>query len=179
MKVRVEDIGKEEGLRLSLKWGKKGIEAFLAPKDPYNIEFIEPLMVELFFEKRSSYIHVTGHIEGQLVVTCHRCLENFGYPLDLPLETFLYTLNKMDIKEEIELEEEDLLEEFFDGEEIDVDLIISEEIFLSLPQVLLCSEECKGLCPKCGVNLNREECSCSKALDSPFAVLSKLKLKQG
>lgn len=176
MKLRIEEI-KDEGIELSLSWGKVSFEAFMAPKDPYEIDFVRPLDVHLSFEKRPNCIHVQGSVQGNLIVTCHRCLDKFIWELNLPLETFLYDKSYMDslATEEVELEEEDFEEEFFDGEEIDVDLIIAEEIFLALPQVLLCSEDCKGLCSRCGANLNRESCKCEKVIDSPFAALLKRK----
>lgn len=172
MKLRLDDI-KEEGIRLSIEWDRNNLSLFMAPKDPYEIDFEKPLDVDLFFEKRASYVHVSGAVHGQLVVTCHRCLDRFPWRLDLPVETFLYSKAVINVPEdeEIELKDDDLEEEFFDGEEIDVDLIIAEEIFLSLPQVLLCSEDCKGLCARCGANLNRESCKCQKTSDSPFAAL--------
>lgn len=172
MKIRIEDI-KDEGVELSFSWDRMSFETFLAPNDPYEIDFDGPLDVRIFFKKRSNCIHVRGNVHGRLIATCHRCLERFSWELDLPLETFLYNKSYMDatVTEEIELEEEELEEEFFEGEEIDVDLIVAEEIFLALPQVLLCSESCKGLCSQCGANLNREPCACKKAIDSPFASL--------
>ena len=66
--------------------------------------------------------------------------------------------------------------EFFDGEEIDIDLLVVEQIVLALPFKALCSEECKGICPHCGANLNLEPCQCAgKQADSPFATLQAIK----
>ena len=71
---------------------------------------------------------------------------------------------------------EDLAYEFFDGEVIEIDQLVAEQIFLTLPVKVLCSEECKGLCPGCGANLNDEACRC-KVDDrkSPFAKLVAIK----
>ncbi|MEJ5301044.1 MAG: DUF177 domain-containing protein [Thermodesulforhabdaceae bacterium] len=173
MKLRVSDIP-DQGISLSFAWSKTSLDVFMAPNDPYEIDFVEPLDVQVTFEKRAKCIHVSGSVRGTLTMTCHRCLDHFHWHLNLSLETFLFNKTQIDTlveDEEVELENERLEEEFFDGEEIDVDLIIAEEIFLSLPQVLLCSENCKGLCPQCGANLNRESCTCRKMSSSPFAVL--------
>ena len=52
-----------------------------------------------------------------------------------------------------------------------------EQIILMMPLKPLCDETCKGLCPRCGANLNREACTCSTdTVNSPFAVLAKLKI---
>ena len=57
---------------------------------------------------------------------------------------------------------------------IDVFAILSQQIFLVVPEKYLCSESCKGLCPKCGVNLNLNTCYCKKEFkSSPFAILKK------
>ncbi len=175
MKVRVEDITRE-GLKLSFPWERDRLEPFLAPDDPYDIEFAAPLEVNLGLTHHGGGIEVTGNVGGTLLVTCHRCLDRFPFVLDLPLETFLARRPPVGVdvvtpREEAGGEGEDTLVEFFDGEEVDVDLLVAEEIFLALPQVLLCSENCKGLCARCGANLNREVCSCSRETHSPFAVL--------
>ena len=55
-----------------------------------------------------------------------------------------------------------------------LDPLVTEDIFLSLPTKILCSEDCKGLCPKCGVNLNLGKCSCKKEIDPRLAALKEL-----
>ncbi|MDP2992344.1 MAG: DUF177 domain-containing protein, partial [Deltaproteobacteria bacterium] len=79
---------------------------------------------------------------------------------------------------EIELSHEDMDVSFFDGETVDVAQIAAEQIFLQLPVKPLCHEECKGLCPHCGVNLNLISCDCrSEATSSPFETLRDITLK--
>jgi len=177
MKIRVEDIPKE-GMHLNFRWGQESIEPFLTPNDPYQMQIQEPLEVAVFIKKIGDYIHVTGELHGELVVPCHRCLEAFIFPMNASIETFLYPPRYLgSSKEEVELDEEDMEQEFFDGEEIDLDVIVAEEIFLNFPPVLLCSPHCKGLCPKCGSNLNTSPCNCKREGDSPFAVLARWKTK--
>ena len=63
------------------------------------------------------------------------------------------------------------------GEVVDLESLLREQIILMLPLKPLCDENCKGLCPHCGANLNREKCTCkTDAVDSPFAQLAKLKI---
>jgi len=61
----------------------------------------------------------------------------------------------------MELQKEDLDKEFYDGEVIDLDAIIQHQIILAIPFYPLCREDCKGLCPHCGINKNQETCQCS------------------
>lgn len=174
MRIKLEDIPKE-GKQLVFLWGQESIQSFLAPKDPHGIAIPDPLSVEIYLFRKASQVHVTGSIRGKLNMVCHRCLESFSFPLEISVETFLQRKPTYLKEDEVELSEEDLLWEFFDGDEIDVDLLVAEEIFLSLPQVLLCSEDCKGLCPVCGKNLNIQTCSCKRMEFSPFETLKELR----
>lgn len=174
MRIKLDDIPKE-GKQLLFPWGNEALQNFIAPSDPYGISIAEPLTVEMFFEKKGGEVHVTGIIQGHMEMVCHRCLEAFSYPIKISVETFLqHQPSAFDDYDDIELDVDDMVWEFFEGDEIDVDLIVAEEIFLSFPQVVLCSEECKGLCPLCGKNLNNEVCSCRQATYSPFGVLREL-----
>jgi uncharacterized protein len=77
---------------------------------------------------------------------------------------------------EKELEPDEIVCEFFDGEVIEVDQLVAEQIFLALPVKVLCSEDCKGICPGCGANLNEEACRCrADRGQSPFEKLKSIK----
>ncbi len=66
--------------------------------------------------------------------------------------------------------------EFFDGEVVEVDQLVAEQIFLALPVKVLCTDNCKGICPGCGANLNEEACRCKAGgRQSPFAKLKLIK----
>ena len=67
---------------------------------------------------------------------------------------------------------------FYSGNEIDLRKAIEDNIVLSLPSQFLCKEDCLGLCPVCGMNLNQSICSCNRETikDSPFGVLQNLEL---
>ena len=60
-------------------------------------------------------------------------------------------------------------------EKVDLDDLLRQQLYLSLPVKNLCAEECRGLCPGCGANLNQADCTCGAGEDrSPFAVLRQL-----
>jgi uncharacterized protein len=76
---------------------------------------------------------------------------------------------------EIECSDEDAVTLYLREQEIDVDEILREQTYLALPLRTLCSEDCKGICAGCGVDLNDEDCRCSlDESNSAFAVLKKL-----
>ena len=100
----------------------------------------------------------------QLDAECSRCLKSFR--LDLPIN-FRVTLrprpqHQDPLPIEQELTSEDIDQDFYDNELIDLGSIVREQILLALPMVPRCSEECRGLCATCGQDLNQGECSCDR-----------------
>jgi uncharacterized protein len=175
MLIRVDEIP-EAGRTLRFHWDQEKLEQFVPPDDPFGIKLSRPINVVLDVNRRTDHIRVEGRIEGALDVTCHRCLSVFSYPIDERVDVYLVEEDPDAREDEKELEADELLHEFFDGEVIDIDQLVAEQIFLSLPVKVLCSEECKGICPRCGVNLNEEACRCkSDAKGSPFTKLASIK----
>jgi DUF177 domain-containing protein len=73
------------------------------------------------------------------------------------------------------LQKEDLALSVFDGETIDLDELVREQVLLAMPPRMLCAEECKGLCPVCGEDRNSQECACeTKEIDPRWAGLAGL-----
>ncbi len=172
MRVRVDEIP-ESGRILRFHWDEERLQQFIPPDDPFNMKLIRPVNVVLELNRHPDHIRVTGKIEGSLEVSCHRCLTPFNFPLNEPVDIYLFEKDRLPEAEETEVEPEELIYEFFDGEVIEIDQLVAEQIFLTLPVKLLCSEECKGLCPRCGANLNEETCRCKD--DSGPSVFEKLK----
>jgi uncharacterized protein len=107
-----------------------------------------------------------------------RCLKEFSYPLSSTFELTLHPLKGASFEEETELEAGEMELSFFEGGEIHLSEIACEQIFLEIPYQPLCREECKGLCPVCGKDLNLSSCECVKEeFVSGFSVLKKLKLE--
>lgn len=175
MRIRVDEIP-ESGRFLHFHWSEERLKEFLPPEDPHEIELDRPVNVDLEIRKHPNHIRIRGVIHGIFRVSCHRCLRSFSWTLDEKVDTFLMKAEAAPSDEEVELEREELEYEFFDGEVIEIDQLVAEQIFLALPVKFLCSETCKGLCPHCGSNLNMESCRCAeKRTDSPFAALEALK----
>lgn len=110
-------------------------------------------------------------IEGSVCITleirCARCLEQTAYTCELILDREL-ELMKTEDKQEEALDEQPYL----DGYNLDVDQLIYNELLLSLPMKVLCKEDCKGICNRCGTNLNYETCACDKmSLDPRMSVI--------
>lgn len=93
--------------------------------------------------------------------TCVRCLERFCN--DVNVKTHLDYIEGKDPlakAEKIELHRMDMDKVYYRGSQIDVGIGMREAIILALPLAPLCNENCRGLCPVCGINLNRQKCDC-------------------
>jgi uncharacterized protein len=175
MRVRVDEIP-EAGRTLRFHWDQERLEAFVPPGDPFELKLARPLNVAVEINRRTDHIRVTGTIEGVLEVACHRCLTPFPWPVNEPIDVFLIEEGRVGGEEEIELEAEEMSYEFFDGEIIEVDQLVAEQVFLALPVKVLCSENCLGICPGCGANLNEEACRCKRDLKgSAFSKLEQIR----
>ena len=177
MRVRIDEIP-ESGRTLRFHWDEGKLRQYLAPDDPFNLELLHPVNVVLNLNRRPDHIRITGKIEGSLEVNCHRCLRPFPLALNETVDIYMVANERMPKDEEKELEPDELLYEFFDGEVIEVDRLVAEQIFLALPVKLLCGDDCRGICPGCGANLNDETCRCKAPTGrSPFEMLKAIKIE--
>ncbi len=175
MRIRVDEIP-ESGRTLRFHWDEERLRQFVPPGDPFNPKLVRPVNVVLHINRNPDHIRITGKIGGTLEVACHRCLRPFSFPLDEEVDVYLIEESRAPDEEEKELEDDEIVYEFFDGEAIEIDRLVAEQIFLALPVKVLCDEECKGICPRCGVNRNEEPCRCEAGVESsPFARLRSLK----
>jgi uncharacterized protein len=122
-------------------------------------------------------VYLSAQCTLRLQTECAACLKEFE--LEVPV-TFSLTLKPRPqagsgMPDEMELSKEDLEECFYEGDVIDLDEILREQIILALPMYPRCTPECRGLCPVCGVDLNKESCDCQKDdVDPRLAVLKTL-----
>lgn len=107
-------------------------------------------------------ISITGTTELTFMIPCGRCLKPVRYTMPLELERTV----DMKLSEE-ELEE--VLEEkcFFVGEQLDPEILLYNEILVNWPIRVLCKDDCKGICSRCGANLNTSSCDCDQEPKDP------------
>lgn len=94
-------------------------------------------------------------------VSCDRCLTPLVQRVDTEVQLMVIQNAPQSIDDELELTAEDLEVTFVDGEELDADRLLLEQLQLNVPMRTLCREDCLGLCPECGCNLNIESCDCA------------------
>ncbi|MFN2353051.1 MAG: DUF177 domain-containing protein [Desulfopila sp.] len=122
-------------------------------------------------------VALDGRLQAIVDALCSRCGCELAHSVD---EEFRYTFrcgqDRARYHEDLQCSDEDIETVYLDTPEIDTDEILLEQLILSMPEKLLCKKQCKGVCHKCGAQLNNEPCSCAEDYsDSPFAVLQKLK----
>ena len=108
-------------------------------------------------------VHVRGRLSGRLQLDCGRCLEGYTAPVEQELDLFYLpgaTERPEDQEEEVELSDREVVVGYYDGARLDLGDVAREQIFLSLPLKRLCREDCRGLCPTCGKDLNAGNCGC-------------------
>jgi len=114
-------------------------------------------------ENRAGIMQIIADADFILDTVCSRCLK----PVRVPKHQFICRAFADSLQDE---ENDDIY--LVEGDTVDVDEIISEAIVLEMDSVVLCSEDCKGLCPQCGADLNMTKCSCEPDItDDRLAVL--------
>jgi uncharacterized protein len=168
----IPETGKDLSLDLGAEWFGRWRE-----EDP-DLEFTEAaIQAAVNLAKHGRDILVRGHLAGSLKLSCGRCLEAFTAPVAADFDLLLVPGPRAAGPEEQELAAADLDRDYYADEVVDLESILREHIILALPLKPLCAEACKGLCPRCGANLNREACNCPpEKVDSPLAQLAKLKV---
>ena len=121
-------------------------------------------------------VELLGSVTAVVGFECDRCLAALSVPVAQSFE--LRYVPPLGTEDEHELEEKDLSLGFYQDGIIDLDDLAREQIELALPMARLCTEECLGLCPECGANLNHGDCACSiEPVDTRWAALRELKSK--
>lgn len=121
-------------------------------------------------------VFVEGHVETLAQLECDRCLKPVQLPVNADFSLEYMTGAEYESSSVAALSEEEMSVSVFDGESIDVDEIVKEQILLALPARTLCQEECKGICPECGIDLNTGQCNCTpNEVDPRWAALKDLK----
>ena len=127
----------------------------------------EPVLAEGTVRNTAGVLMMTGFIRTTIHGTCDRCANDFDRDVEIPIDVVLVT-------EMANEENEDEWVFPLEGDSADLDDIVRTVFVLNLDSKLLCKEDCKGLCYRCGTNLNEGPCNCQKELDPRFAALKQL-----
>ena len=127
----------------------------------------EPVLAEGMVRNTAGVLVMTGSITTCIHGICDRCASDFDRDVNIPIDVVLVT-------EFANEENEDEWVFPLEGDSADLDDIERTVFVLNLDSKLLCKEDCKGMCCRCGKNLNDGPCNCQKELDPRFAALKQL-----
>ena len=141
-----------------------------------GLELAAPLTGRLKIEPARDRVVVRGGFQTVVRLACSRCLEEYEQPVDEEVVVVFSPAADEESLEEVEIQ--DLNEEYYHGDEIDLWPMLEEQLMLSLPIKSLCREDCLGLCPGCGENRNTGSCRCrSESGDSKWEALRAIRDK--
>ena len=171
-------IREENAMNLDLRPMLRGeinrieVDFLLEPEAIGGVDFPEQAHVTGEITNRGGYMRLVASADIPYRGECARCLDPVSGVYTLPFERTVVTEGTL-----TEEQEEDNVDEFviIEGGFLDIDDAVRESLILSFPMRLLCSEDCAGLCPKCGRSLKTGDCGCpKKEIDPRLAVLATL-----
>jgi uncharacterized protein len=171
MKIAIDDI-KATPKRLAYAEAVEELNSQLA-RGVRDYRLPADLGVDLEYYRAGLDVFFRGALRGDVVGSCARCLEDYVFTLDKP---FLFVLTpRAAAVDPVAPSAEDMERSTYEGDEIDLAPLVHEQVLLALPTRPLCTEGCRGLCARCGANLNAGPCDCPAASPDPrLAVLHAL-----
>lgn len=159
--VHIETLEEPEWLvNLPELWSGSGV-----------LTLLSKIGIDLQVTKVLKEVSVIGNVRLSIQSPCSRCVEPVKIELNPPVSLVLSPGDKIG-GQDLSLDHET-----YQGEEVDLSNYIREQVAISLPVKVVCSEDCKGLCATCGANLNKDSCDCEKdQVDPRFAILKDLKI---
>ena len=147
-------------------------KSFQCQVDLSDLEFygrkpiVRPVLAQVSVVNHAGALVLNGTARSELDLVCDRCGKEFSREKVVALDMLLAD----------ELEQEDSEDEIFllDGNELDLDELVTTAFVLAMDTKNLCSEDCKGLCAKCGADLNLGPCGCRPEVDPRLAALAQL-----
>jgi uncharacterized protein len=181
VKVNIYDIP-EEGLTLDVEEEGKNLAELAGPLD---FTFRSPVKARLELIRSDGNVVTSGEMSVILGFTCGRCLKEFERPVSSEFRLFSSFADAGRAPRDKDEADDEGVEADMDeptgahvyGDSLDVTEMLLEQIALEAPMQPLCSEACKGLCPRCGTDLNVTTCDCRSdaRIDSRFAKLKDFK----
>jgi len=159
MEIQVAQISEDEGLNLHHVYPEG------EPTLGEDARLIGQTELDLQATRAAEQVRLVGHFDATVGFECGRCLT----PLSIKVEQSfdLLYLPPLGAGDEHELHDDDLSIAFYQGDAIDIDDLVREQVELALPMTRLCSEACRGLCDQCGANLNQGDCACTAEVTDP------------
>jgi uncharacterized protein len=175
MRIEVENL-KEQAETFSHSYAPDEVEL-----EDEGARLVSAAEVQGSASRKGEEVRVRGSIKTEVELLCDRCAAPRRTPLEVEFDArFIPQSLAADETDNVELLTEDLGLAAYEGDAVDVDELVREQITLALPLRNLCREDCKGLCAKCGADLNAGQCSCEQGETDPrWAALADWKNRSG
>lgn len=131
----------------------------------FDKPFTTPVRVSGSVGNYTGIVEIRANADFSLELMCDRCAKPIKVSINTPINHTLVTHLNDETNDELLLVSE---------LRFNLDELVTEDIFLDMPAKFLCSEDCKGVCPKCGKDLNSGSCGCAKEVDPRLAALQQL-----
>lgn len=125
-------------------------------------------------------VRIQGDLSVTIVTPCDRCLENTSFPVSDHFDLLYVPARNQVAPGEEEIDEAAIEVGYYEGNGLSLKDVLREVVLLSLPMQLVCSEDCKGICPVCGQNRNQSDCGCRvEAVDDRWNKLKQFRAQVG
>jgi uncharacterized protein len=146
--------------------------------DAGTYQIVVPVALEFDIHKDKDKFRLEGHLRTELELPCSRCLEPYRFVIDADFDQRYLPASAASSDPDREVQEDDLETSYYSDDQIDLAELMREQFYLALPMKPLCHDDCRGLCPQCGTNLNTGTCDCSPVWEDPrLAALKAIKEK--
>ncbi len=144
-----------------------------------RVKLADDVTAHVRVRRKGADVTIDGKIETAVQVECDRCLKSIKLPVESQFSLEYLSKGEYEASQVAELTEEEMDVAVFEGDTIDLDEIVREQILLSVPARTLCNENCKGICSTCGADLNAGDCGCvTTEVDPRWAALKNLKITE-
>ena len=167
MKIPLGDLQDESGSRCYQETlSDLGLEKLGGPRTQ--------VIIDLDRREQGDDLFLSGTVRTTLTLSCDRCLAMARVPLEGSFTLWLLTTERP----ELDPEEQELIHLAPGQHEVDLSGPLVESIRLAIPEKVLCRDDCRGLCPTCGADLNHGQCDCDlKEMDDRWSALVEIKQK--
>ena len=154
LKIDVHEILRENGAHIELDLSERLEDLDMSDT---GCDFDSPVAFKGMISNVKGILKLTGRLKLDYTAKCYRCLKEVKCSMDIGIEENF-------VKSETEKDDESYL---YEGDYIEIDKPLKDNILLELPMKHVCEEECRGICPKCGCDLNSTQCDCTEESTDP------------
>jgi len=166
MQIHMQEM-MSKGLKKTFNEQLDVSELFKGRQDVYRTG---PLHAALSAVGQEDFVAVDGELSIDMVLACSRCLDSIAAHIEIPFSEQFKQISDDEVTDEDDDENIEFVEVM--GERLDLAAAAEEAVLLYMPFAPLCREDCEGLCPNCGQNLNEHKCSCkNENVDPRFEAL--------